>query len=69
MSNALQLDALQQSIDLLSERIKQLSKQNQTLQNKLEGSENVRRLLVRKNQHLSDQVRQIIKDLKESHIS
>ena len=60
----LHLDSLQENIHQLCETIRALKQANQQLKNELEGSENVRRLLVRKNQHLADQVKNIINDLK-----
>lgn len=64
----LNLAALQEAVNALCEKVTSLSMQNQQLKNELEGSENVRRLLVRKNKHLADQVKQIINELKQTSL-
>jgi hypothetical protein len=61
----LNLEKLQESIHTLCQTVKTLKQTNDALKTALEGSENVRRLLVLKNKNLADQVKQIIEDLKE----
>lgn len=59
----LNLASLQEALDGLCDKVTTLTQQNQQLRNELEGSENVRRLLVRKNKQLADQVKQVISEL------
>jgi|GEM_PF-3067316 len=60
----LNIASLQEAVNQLCDKVTTLSQDNQQLRNEIEGSENVRRLLVRKNKMLADQVKQIISELK-----
>jgi uncharacterized protein (TIGR02449 family) len=64
----LNLASLQEALDQVCDKVTTLSQENKQLQNELQGSENVRRLLVRKNKQLAEQVKQIIHELKATSL-